>query len=803
MAMFPTPRTLKLFACCFLISCLSVGGWVMAQEGPFVSRVEQLHEPLQADWITAPGISGNEAGLYYFRKSFQLEEAPESFPVHVSGDMRYQLLVNGKEVGWGPAVGDLNHWNYESYDLAPWLRAGDNVLLARVWNVGPHKGARQVSHQTGFILQEEKGLGAGVSTDASWDVAVHEGWHPLPQSSLQAGGGYIAGATDSLVMALDPLGPDLAKAGEEIWQPVRILGKGNHGGLNTWLGTPWLLQERSIPAMEQHYEATPAVVEVEGLDLELSALKGNFRYGCPPNSKVRLLLDNRVLTMGFPELKVSGGSDAQVRIRYQEGLFDEYGRKGNRDHWQGKQMRGISDVFLPDGREGAVLRPLWIRVFRYVQIDIETGDEALQLEGFRNLFTAYPLEEKGSFTADSPGLEAIWEASWRTLRLCALETYMDCPYYEQLQYIGDTRIQALISLLVAGDERLMRQAMAQFYHSMQPMGLTKSSHPQSGIQIIPPFSLIYIGMIHDYFMMGKDPQHIASYLPGVRFILDWFVPRIGDDGMMGPLPYWNHVDGGTREFRHGSPPGIEEGGSAHMSILLAWAMQKAADMFEYFGHDCDPEVYRERAAGLLESTLEQCWDDERGLLAETPEKELYTQHSNAMAILAGAFEGGEEGQVARRMLEDPELAQATLYFKFYLFQALKKAGLGGAILGEMEAWKEFLDLGLSTFPEHGAESRSDCHAWAAHPMYSFLNVSCGIASDAPGFKRVRIAPQLGELGHAEGLACHPQGKIRVSFRREGDGMQARISLPEGLSGTLVWKGRELPLRGGEQSFELK
>ena len=57
------------------------------------------------------------------------------------------------------------------------------------------------------------------------------------------------------------------------------------------------------------------------------------------------------------------------------------------------------------------------------------------------------------FDCDLDFMKQIWETGWRTARLCAHETYFDCPYYEQLQYVGDTRIQALISLYVDGDDR--------------------------------------------------------------------------------------------------------------------------------------------------------------------------------------------------------------------------------------------------------------------------------------------------------------------------------------------------------------
>jgi len=37
-------------------------------------------------------------------------------------------------VGDGPARGDLSHWRYERFDLAPLLHAGSNLITATVWN---------------------------------------------------------------------------------------------------------------------------------------------------------------------------------------------------------------------------------------------------------------------------------------------------------------------------------------------------------------------------------------------------------------------------------------------------------------------------------------------------------------------------------------------------------------------------------------------------------------------------------------------------------------------------------------------
>lgn len=84
----------------------------------------------KAHWISMPGEPANVYGVYHMRKTFELDEVPSRFIVHVTADNRYKLYLNGRFVSLGPARGDIYNWNFETVDLAPYLIKGKNVLAA-------------------------------------------------------------------------------------------------------------------------------------------------------------------------------------------------------------------------------------------------------------------------------------------------------------------------------------------------------------------------------------------------------------------------------------------------------------------------------------------------------------------------------------------------------------------------------------------------------------------------------------------------------------------------------------------------
>jgi alpha-L-rhamnosidase len=761
------------------------------------------HREWKAGWITHPTAPLREPIVLHFRRTLTLAAVPASYVVRVSGDNRFVFYVNGQRVGDGPARGDLVHWRYERFDLAPLLKPGDNLIGATVWNFGVYGPVAQMSDRTAFLLESEADGDNSISTPKGWMVEVEQGHRPLPRvpSGLMeyfasGPGEEVDGAHyDWSWNSNDALGSAWVPAGTAIPESIYPDTNKAHSA-DTTGDNPWGLVPDGLPKME--YAATSAGDAVRADSPELKAFPASA-VTVAASSHVHILLDRKTLTTAYPRLIVSGGKGAKVRLTYAEALYDKEMHKGDRDDVDDRKAAGIVDSFLPDGGEHRTFEPLWWRTWRYLDLDIQTADDPLQLESLTANFTAYPFEERAKFQSGDGDLDKIWEISWRTARLDAHETYMDTPYYEQLQYIGDTRVQALISYSVAGDDRLARQALAAFDASRIPEGVTRSRYPSSLPQTIPTFSLIYIGMLRDFWMYRPDSAPVRAGLMGERSVLNWFAQYEQPDGLLRELPWWSFVDWvSTGEI----PTYDAKHESCTTTLEYLGALSDAADLEENLGDGVMAARYKERAAHVREGIFAKCWNPARGLVADNPEQKNFSQQTNILAVLYDVTPKESQRKTLRELLAiEPGTApggvlSASYYFRFYLARALEHAGMAGDYLDSLGPWRKLLPLHFSTWPEIPGNTRSDSHAWTAHPIYDLLTLVAGIEPAAPGFAQVQIAPHLGTLMSLTASYPHPQGMIEVEYHRVGKGLRATVTLPGKLTGNFVYNGKVTALKAG-------
>jgi alpha-L-rhamnosidase len=763
----------------------------------------------EANWIAPPGMPPDSFGVFHARRAFDLAAKPARFLVHVSADNRYRLYVNGTQVSSGPQRSDQMHWRYETVDLAPLLRAGSNVIAALVWNWGPNHPVAQHSRRTAFLVQGDGPSESIANTGARWKLLRDSAYADVRVTGRDVGNAYYAAAHgESVDGARYPWGWERADFDDRGWYTVgaergpaivgnvllhAVPGRGGFGD-----ASGWQLEPRDLPPMEETPVRFAAVRRATGVPMANGFIRGGEALVVPANTRATLLLDHGRTTNAYTVLETSGGVGSTITLTYAEAAVDSSGRKGHRDEVEGRRIRGIRDVVRPGGGERRRFQSLYWRSGRYVELDVQTGADPLRVHEVSAIFTAYPFVERGRFASDLPWLADMWRMNWNGARIGAFETYMDTPYYEQLQYIGDTRLQALISLYVSGDDRLMRQAIAHFDDSRIPEGITTSRYPSELQQLIPPFALVYVAMVHDYHMHRSDPAFVRARLAGIRGILDWYGRRVDSTGMLGPMPYWNFVDWAERWGR-GVPAGADDGHSATISLLYAYALDHAARLEVELGVFGMAESYRARADSLRRAARTRAWDAGRRLFRDSPDSAAFSQQTNVLAILTDAIPAAEQRALMERVLGDTTLVPASYYFAWYVHEALRKVGLADRYIEVLAPWRRMLALGLTSAPEKDEPTRSDSHAWAAHPNYGLLATVLGVRPASSGFRTVRIAPALGPLRTASGRVPHPRGDIEVSFTRAGaSGLNGEVTLPAGLSGTIEWQGRSIPLREGRQ-----
>lgn len=786
---------------------------ILITEEPFINLSQgwMRRGNWPASWVAHPEVNGVEPAVVAYRRRFKLD-APQKVRIHVSADERYELFLDGERIGRGPQRGDRENWFYETHELL--LSAGEHIFVARSWWLGPDVPAPYAQHtvRPGFLLAAE-GVPEGLlnTGKVAWEAKLLGGYSWVkPEMAWGTGAKvHIKGSDYSW---------GFEKGEGDGWVRAHPVGRVGSGAIVNEFPMVWRLRPAILPAMieetlqvgtARHIRAVTTedtrpiqVKSAENLSSETQGWNGLLSgksLAIPANTMRRAIIDLGNYYCAFPEVTLSGGKGAKVRILWAESLYmqPQQGDKGNRDQIEGKYFVGIGDTFEPDGGKSREFTTLWWEAGRYLEVFVSTSDQPLTIEGLRIRETHYPYSFDMSFESADPRLAEVIPIGYRALQMCSHETYMDCPYYEQLMYVGDTRLEVLATYAITRDDRLPRKAVLMFDESRIASGFAQSRYPSRVTQIIPPFAFWWVGMLHDYAMWRGDMDFVRDRMPGMRAILDDLRRYVNEDGLVQGPKGWNFMDW-VPSWRGGIPPDGEFGASGVINWQCAMVLGLAAELEEMVGEPELADRNRKLAKRIAKASDKAFWSEERGIYADNLARDRFSEHSQCLAIIGNNVPESRRERLIEGLLHDQDIERTTIYFNHYLFEALRLIGRMDRFFERMSLWFDLKGLGFKTTFEHPEPSRSDCHAWGAHPIYHYFATVLGIRPTAPGMSKVRIEPQMWPLTWAKGKLPHPKGFITVDFAIRDSKLSGTVELPEGVTGTLVYAGETKALRPGRQ-----
>jgi len=728
----------------------------------------------------------------YFKMLFDMPDVNGAkAEICIAANSRYCLYVNGHAIVNGPCKGAEWYQFCDKLDIAPYLQTGRNVLAVKVVYYPPFLNITKDSGNRGptsvmsapcgpLLLMAGNAVMADgeavtLSTgDAKWFTYADEaiGWRNAPEAGLM-------GCMEDVVGAKLPHNwMESTEIGEGFTEAVVKRGNKIDYGEFTKLmlferPIPFLLREKLAPltelagAGELHFNAEGVAV-------------------CPANTTQTIVLESPGLTTAFVKLAVKGGAGSVMTVSYSEGYIQNDSRRdANNMVYKGhrkavsEDFNGISDVYRPSGAD-EMYEPFWFRTFMLMRIAVTTGDEALTLSLPELTETRYPLECKAQVASQTQDwVQPVWDISLRTLQLCMHETYEDCPFYEQLQYIMDTRLQILFTYAISNDTRMAQRTIHDFHTSILPEGICQSRYPSSSPQVIPVFALHWVLMLHDYAEETGDLNFVRPYAPSVERVFNWFKLRKNELGLAAKFEYWDFADW-TNEWANGIPNGVKKGMGAGTvnNLCYAYTMKTIAPLFAKLGMSALATQFASEAEEVLGAVMKHCWSNEQQMLREAPDLEEYSQHAQMWAVLCGLFTGEEAKTLMHKALMDNSLVQCSFVMQFYLFRALEAAGLYDKTEKLWDMWRGLLDEGLSTVPEiPGPFTRSDCHAWGALMLYEFPRKALGVTILEPGYAKLQIKPMAIYLEQAEGVVPTPHGAVSVAWAVEGGRFNLRADTP--------------------------
>ena len=460
------------------------------------------------------------------------------------------------------------------------------------------------------------------------------------------------------------------------------------------------------------------------------------------------------------KVSVTLADNCRAKVIYAECYeFDEGRRKRLRDDTSGI-IRGVYDEIL-SGKSEYTFESFWFRAFRFIRIETDGAAGKILKVGARRY--NYPVHLDGSFSCSDETYNKMNEISINTMLCCTSDLFVDCPYYEQQQYIMDTAIEAAVFMRMTSDTAMVRKCISEFAASAQPNGLLCANYPASYVQIIPGFSFFWISLLGDYLDYSADTNFVRRFIPTIDGILTYFDSAKNSDGLALGSREWDFLDW-VQGWERGKAPVPDGKPLAVYSMMHAYALKRAGYIAEKCGRKGIAEEYGERYDALCRAINKAFY---------VPEREMYhdgngtfSMHTIIWAILSGTVAGARALALAEKLC-DPSISKSSYSMNYFLFRALEECGIYDAAPKYFDGWKTMIDLHCTTWCENPDDPRSECHAWSSAPLYEFSACVLGVKYSFDD--EIVIKPHTLGLSEAHGSVPTRFGTVKIKWtNKNGD-----------------------------------
>lgn len=759
------------------------------------SPVEKSDRSLPAHWIWTSEKLPPRNQFVYFRKEFTLSGGPIAATLLITAERFYQLWVNGKWIGQGPALGHPSEKSYDVYEVSNTLQSGVNVVAAIVQFDGDIKSG---VHTRWFVTPTCGGFWCqleGRVNKSRLLITTDETWTAHPAQAFDSNASYLNDFyfQEIYTFGKDSLEWNKAAFSDDSWLPATVLGdtqgRGRDGQKLPWQklvprDIPPLKRERCFPVhvfsgevtehllasdiglqmtLEPVQHLTKARIEKEEALLSPEGGICTLRNSDPYESEdcfdgihdATLILDFGHLRNAHLILELEGSANACLDIGYGPDLVD-----GRVCPYRSPRTSWADRLILKEGLQR--WRSFFWRQFRFIQITLRKALGPVRLRGVYIESVSHAWQNTTSFHCSQAQLEAYWEASQRTAEACTMDIFTDTFAREGArQYTADPSHMVPATVALHQDEPIIRRYLRSIRLHQLPEGLFMDCCPgkASAQEISADAGFWHVQTIWEHYQRFGDRMLLAEHWESIRKHLVFWKGLANQRGLLdvegtrsvsGVFAKWPCFDWVDLDRR---------GEMLILNAFYALNLRAAERIARLLGQEKKAKKYRQDADQVTQILRSQYWDDEQGFFVDTlvngQRSQKFSEDSQGFMLYSELATQDQANCLVEMWQRSPELlAQAEIGFLYYILQGLVKYGHMPFAMILLHRLDRHLNRGRETFGEtwslrgsHVAgpwttmSSRSVTHGCATWPAAFLLEHVVGLQTRWGAENCIRLAPQ--------------------------------------------------------------